>query len=372
MAIFDKGKLTVISAQDKADLSSASLNKNLSAVDYDSDGKYFYMTIDKAMFSDPVSTIKTVLDAHGFVPNLENILSCLDSFNFSAYSRVPARDSAKSSADKVTEYLPCICFELPQRNTVGDILQSFYDEIAKYESKTTNPNSLAWQPDPVAKKTSDLMQEVKTLKAENKELSEQLGAVTYQLSLEQKSLSRASRALDSQRLLPDNARICRVDQVDLKQRKVKVKCNRKTIEIPTHMLDRVPDYQARCLITFDEDENSPLGIIFFNNEELVDLEKRTAELLFVKGDSFKARDSKRNEFQIKSVNTIEAETIQTLRRGMQVVVSISDGYVVRFSVLGATDDRQFQTRVHEQFIIHDIARNPLVTKTNNDDQDKNL
>lgn len=369
MPIFEKGKLTVISDQDDADLSSASLNKNLSAVGYDNDEKFFYMTMDKALFSDPVSTIRTVLDAHGFVPNLENILSCLDSFNFSARTRVSSKSDAENTPLKVQEYLPCIRFELPHKNRVGDILQSFYDEIAKYESKNADNHELAWAPDPELKKAKDLMAEVKALKTENQELNKQLSELTYQLSLEQKSLSRASKALDSQRVLPDNAKICRVDSVDLKQRKVKVKCNRKVIDIPTHMLDRVPDYQARCLITFDEDEESPLGIIFFNNEELGDLEKRTAELLYVKDDTFKARDSMRNEFQIKAVNSMEAKTIETLGRGMKVVISISDGYIVRFSVLGSADPGQFTSQVLEQYIVHDIARNQLVIKSSTDEHD---
>ena len=369
MAIFEKGKLTVISESEDADLSSASLNKNLSAVGFDTDEKFFYMTMDKAVFSDPVSTIQTVLDAHGFVPNLENILSCLDSFNFSVQTRISSKSDVADTPVKVQEYLPCIRFELPHKNKVGKILQSFYDEISKYESRTSENHDLAWAPDPELKKAKDLIAEVKALKAENKDLNKQISDLTYQLSIEQKSLSRASKALDSQRVLPDNAKICRVDDVDLKQRKVKVKCNRKVIDIPTHMLDRVPDYQARCLITFDEDEESPLGIIFFNNEELGDLEKRTAELLYVKGDSFKARDSMRNEFQIKAVNSMEAETIQALGRGKKVVISISDGYIVRFSVLGATDSDQFTSQIQEQYIVHDIARNQLVIKSSADDQD---
>jgi len=369
MPIFEKGKLTVISDREDADLSSASLNKNLSAVGYNDDEKFFYMTMDKAMFSDPVNTIRTVLDAHGFVPNLENILSCLDSFNFSAHTRIPGKENSDASPVKVQEYLPCIRFELPHKNRVGDTLQSFYDEISKYESKTSETKDPGWAPDPEAKKAKNLMAEIKALKAENKELNEQVSTLTYQLSIEQKSLSRASKALDSQRVLPDNAKICRVDHVDLKQRKVKVKCNRKVIDIPTHMLDRVPDYQARCLITFDEDEDAPLGIVFFDNEELGDLEKRTAELLYVNGDTFKARDSMRNEFQIKAVNSIEADTISTLGRGMKVVISISDGYIVRFSVINASNAEHFTAQVHEQYIVHDIARNQLVIKTPGDDQE---
>ena len=198
MAIFEKGKLKVISNKGEADLSKASINKDLSAVGYDSDEKFFYITIDKVLFSNPVSTIKTVLDAHGFVPNLENILSCLDSFVFSVHGKISSKGNPDSASGKINEYYPCIRFELPQRNKVGDILQSFYDEISKYESRVAGDKAIPWLPDPEVKKVKDLKAEIAELKADNKELQEQVSALTLQLSREQKSLSRASRALDSQ------------------------------------------------------------------------------------------------------------------------------------------------------------------------------
>lgn len=360
MAIFEKGKLKVVHGKGDADLSKASINKDLSAVGYDSDEKFFYITLDRVLFSDPVSTIKTVLDAHGFVPNLENILSCLDSFVFGAYTRTSARGNPDASSAKIAEYFPCIRFELPQKNKIGTILQSFYDEIAKYEAKTSGEAGTAWAPNPEAKKLKDLKEELAELKRDNRELQEQVSALTLQLHREQKSLSRASRALDSQRVLPDNVRICKVEHVDLKRRAVKVSCHRQAFDVPTHILDRVPESQARCLIIFEEGEDVPVGIIFLDNEEPANIERRTAELLYVEGDSFKARDSKRNEFQIKAVNPTEVETIGALRRGMNVVVSISDGYVVRFAVLGSTPPGEFTSRVLGQFIVHDIGRNPLV------------
>lgn len=369
MAIFDKGKLKVISDKGDADLSKATINKNLSAVDYDADEKIFYITVDKILFSNPVSTIRSVLDAHGYVPNLENILSCLDSFSFSAYARMPNKDNLESTPVKINEYFPCIRFELPQKNKVGDILKSFYDEISKYESRTTDRNNQGRLPEPELIKSKGMKSEIDRLKAINIELSEQVSALTYQLSREQRSLSRASKALDSQRVLPDNAKICRVEHVDLKRRMVKVKCYRNVIDIPTHLLDRVPDFQSRCLITFDEGENIPIGILFFDNEELGSLERRTAELLYVEGDTFKARDSMRNEFQIKALNEQEAETIRSLRRGMKVVISIADGYVVRFSLLGSKMSDEFTSWVQEQFIAHDIARIQLVNVSSKDDND---
>lgn len=365
MAIFEKDKLVVISEENLIDITKAEINKNLSAVSFDNDEKFFYMTVDKILFSDPASAIRTVLEAHGYVPNLENILSCLDSFKFSAY--VKSNSKSDATPVKVQEYLPCIKFELPKKNKVGEMLQSFYDELSKYESKISDPNQSHNALDPSFKKASDLKAEIRQLKEDNKELREQVSELTYQLSQEQRSLSRASKALDSQRVLPDNAKICRVESVDLKKRQVKVKCHRKVIDIPTHMLDRVPDFQARCLITFDENEETPLGIIFFNNEELGNLEKRTAELLYVKGDSFKARDSMRNEFQIKALNLLETETIKNLSRGMKVVISISDGYVVRFSVLSGTDSQQFKCQIQEKFIVYDIARNQLVAVSSDED-----
>ena len=372
MAIFEKEKLQVISQKDAADLSKASINQDLSAVDYDKDEKYFYITIDRILFTNPISTIETVLDAHGFVPNLENILSCLDNFHFSIYGKCPGRGDKKAPT-KVSEYIPCIRFELPRKNNVGVILQSFYDEISKYESKLSDKNKTPWAADPELKKNKDVYAELKRLKVSNEELQDQVSLLTEQLNREQKSLSRASRALDSQRVLPDNAKMCRVEKIDLKRRTVKVKCQREVFDIPTHMLDRIPDFQERCLIIVEDGQELPVGILFFTNEELARVEKRTAELLYVDKDRFKARDSLRNEFQIRAVNELEKETIKSLARGMKIVVSIVDGYVVHFSVFGSKNPAQFTARVQEQLIVYDMARNQLVDiKPDNDKVQQNF
>lgn len=369
--IFDKEKLRVISKQDPADLSKASLNQNLSAVDYDKDGKFFYITIDRILFTNPISTIKTVLDAHGFVPNLENILSCLDSFQFAIYGKSSVKGNKKDPA-KVSEYLPCIRFELPKKSNVGDTLQSFYDEISKYESKLSNSNKPSFTASPELKKKRNLRSEIELLKENNEALQEQVSILTQQLNREQKSLSRASRALDSQRVLPDNAKMCRVEKVDLKRRTIKVKSQREVIDIPTHMLDRVPDFQERCLIIQEDGQVLPVGIIFFTNAELDRLEKRSAELLYVDKDRFKARDSMRNEFQIRAVNDLEKETIKSLSRGMTIEVSIVDGYVVHFSVFASKNSAQFTARIQEQVIVHDIARNQLVNLKPSDDKQQQI
>lgn len=359
--MFDKGKLRVISVEEEADLSRASVNQAISGVGYDDDGKFFYITLDKVLFSNPASTIKTVLDAHGFVPNLENTLACLDTFTFGVYARAADKNLPDGSAARVNEYFPCIRFELPQKNKIGGILQSFYDEIARYTVKTAGGKAVPWLPDAQGKKLKDLETKVDELERKNQELEEQVSALTLQLSREQKSLSRASRALDSQRVLPENVRICRVERVDLKRRTVRVSSHRRTFDVPTHVLEIVPELQARCLIIFAEGEDQPTAMIFLDGQERGDVERRIAELLYVEGDSFKARDSKRNEFQVKAVNEVEASTIKLLSRGMKVMVSVSDGYVVRFSMLGAARPMEFTNHVHERFIVHDIGRNQLVT-----------
>lgn len=358
VAIFEKKEPRVLSDNGRADFSRASIGKSLSGVGYDKEGKFFYVTFDRVLFSDPASTIKAALDAHGFAPNLENILACLDSCVFGAYATMSGRGGADGSGDRVDEYAPCILFELPQKTKVGVLLQSFYDEIGKFASKTAE-GSASWLPSPDAKALKDLRAEAAELREKNKRLQEQVSALTLQLSREQRSLSRVERALDSQRVLPDNVRICRVERVDLKRRVVKVSCNRKSFELPTHILDRVPELQARCLIAF-EGEDVPAGVILLDRNEADNVESRVAELLYVEGDSFKARDSRRNEIQVRAVNPMEAHTIMALSRGMKVIVSISEGYVVRFAVLGAAHPAEFATRVREQLIVHEIGRNPLV------------
>lgn len=366
MPVMNKQKAVVIFRKDEADLSKGRLDAGLSAVDFDDDGKFFYMTMDRAVFTNPVSTIRTVLDAHGYVPNIENILSCLDSFSFSVRSRRVKSGGHGDAPLPVSDYLPCLTFELPHKSRIGSLLKGFYDEVSRFSDKPGKRRSddeTTAQSDRTIRK---LTEEVESLKARNEELEQQIGSLTRQLSAEQRSLSRASRALDSQQVLPANARLGRIETIDLKRRVAKVKCRRSVYEIPTHMLGHVPDYQARCLITLDDDDKTPVGIVFFSNRELADLENRTAELLYVDGTRFKARDSQRTEFQIKAVNPSEAETIARLARGDRVMISVADGYVVRFSVIEAENSLHYRTRVMEQYILHDIARNPLIAPAAND------
>ena len=65
---------------------------------------------------------------------------------------------------KINEYYPCISFELPQKNKVGDTLQSFYDEISKYESRISGDKTIPWLPDPEVKKVKDLKAELAELR----------------------------------------------------------------------------------------------------------------------------------------------------------------------------------------------------------------
>ena len=210
MPVFNTAKSTVISRQEDADLSKANLNPKLSAVDFDEDGKFFYMTVDRALFTDPVTTIRTVLDAHGYVANLENVLSCLDSFRFSVHTRLRNRAADDNGPANVEDYLPCLCFELPQKNRIGPVLRSFYDEIARYDTKAANDKRKDFQQDTSRNRIRKLTEQKQKLEQENEELRQQVSELTRQLSAEQRSLSRASRALDSQQMLPANARLGRI------------------------------------------------------------------------------------------------------------------------------------------------------------------
>ena len=51
MPVLSQQKPNVISHRDEADLTKAKLNPKLSAVDFDEDGKVFFMTLDRARSS---------------------------------------------------------------------------------------------------------------------------------------------------------------------------------------------------------------------------------------------------------------------------------------------------------------------------------
>jgi hypothetical protein len=361
MALFNNKKLAIISDRD-IDLSKASLNKDLSAVDFDNEQKFFYITIDRLLFTNPLTTVKSVLKAHGFVDNLENILSSLDSLTFAVHAR--SNEGKNSDAPEVREYLPCVRFELPQKNKVGETLQSFYDEISLYQSATDGKRVTI---DRSKKTDKEISLKIKELEKINAEQQSRIRLLTQQLAREQKSLSRASRAMDSQQVLPDNIQICRVTQVDFKRRIVIVKVKKGSIEVPTHLLDKVPEVDSRCLLILDDSFLQPIDLVLLEDREIGDLEHRLAKLLYVEGNRFKARDSMRNEFQIRALNDHEKKTISHLKRGVQVLISMSKGHVVRFVVLEDQNAWQFTSCVGEQLLICGLGRNALI-----DPNEKNI
>ena len=359
MPLFDKDTFSVVTEDGEIDLSKATMNKHLSVVDFDAQSNQFYISMDKVLFTNPVTTIEKILDAHGFVTNLENILSCFDSCIFSIHAKGSEKTVDGKNTLRVNDYIPCLSFELPQKHKVGRLLQSFYEEIAKHE--TGEGHSLGMtQALTKESKIANLTREVETLRAENKLLNDKVNALAEELIAEKKQSKTRESGQDSQDALPGNTKICRVEHVDLKKRLVKVKAVRKVIDIPTHMLDRVPEFKSRCLVTFDEETDLPIGVLFFDNKELGTVERRVADLLVVDGDMFKARDSLRNEFQIQAVNPLEQDSIKQLKRGMKVLISVADDYVVRFSVLSSTDPNQFNQAVQEQLAVYEIGRNQLI------------
>ncbi|MBX2857192.1 MAG: hypothetical protein KTR17_00900 [Cellvibrionaceae bacterium] len=367
MPIFDKYTLSLISEGSGDELLKSVVNQQLSIVNHDAEKNLFYISLDKVLFSNPVETIEKVLEANGYVNNLENILSCLDSFKFVVHARVS--EGKKVQGKKyVHDYFPCMSFELPQKHRLGSLLQRFYDEVANYNAnKSHTVDALINQ---------EKEQQIKQLKAELADSKKQVGSLKVlaeRLSEELIAEKQKDKQTTTESLrtgsLPGNTLLCSVEHVDLKRRVVKVKSLRKTLDIPTHLLDRVPEFRATCLVTLDKDKKVPLGILFFDDKELGSIERRVADLLFVDGDTFKARDSMRNDFQITALNQAELESVASLQRGMKILLSVADDYVVRFSMVEELNGKQFDAAVLEQMAVFDIGRNQLIVGENSEVDD---
>ena len=349
------------------ELLNAFIDQQFSIVNYDVKKNLFYVSLDKVLFSNPVETVERVLEANGYVNNLENILSCLDSFKFVIHARVSESKKAEGTP-QVHDYFPCMSFELPQKHRVGSLLQRFYDEVGDNSSghKAAAADALL---------QLEKEQQIKQLKNQLEESQKRINSLNQTIERLTEELI-AEKQRDKQSVgenlrtgsLPGNALLCSVEHVDLKRRLVKVKSVRKTLDIPTHLLDRVPEFRSTCLVTLDKDKKVPLGILFFDDKELGSIERRVADLLVVDGDTFKARDSMRNEFQIKALNDVEAESIASLQRGMKILLSVAEDYVVRFSIVEEQNAKAFDAAVLEQMTVLDIGRNQLV---NEDDTDIN-
>lgn len=335
---------------DKEELTKATLMPHISYVDFDEETQAFQATVDKILFKSPYEIVSAVLHANGFMLNLENLLACIDSFRFG----VRAKGNPTPEGFQTSGYFPAIHFTMPQRSKIGELLGQFYKEIDVYEAQ------LAGLQDKPKKKADDdqgideLRREIKRLREENHAHEQTIKALSSKLNDMNRSHAVVTRALESHSILPDGMRLATVREIQIKERQLTLRSNRKSFTVPMAMIDRLPDIDDPCLIYL---EDGLIKSVFFYKNQGTAFKSRLAEVLFIQADKIKFRDADRNVWVVDALNEAERLVIHSLKRGKMVLLHLIEDQLIRFEECQESHPEIFEQLVQESISMQQIKRN---------------
>lgn len=338
-----------VADKDALDLSRAALNPSLSFVGFDEELRCFTATIDKVLYKAPSEVAATVLHANGYVVNLENILACLDQWE----TGVRVRGHEEGGRLEAKYFMPAIRFTMPTKSRIGDLLGRFYREIEMYEAQLVLSRDKGEKKKNGEPTIEELRDEVKKLRGENDALRASIKEMAARLQNAQHSQAAATRALETQSLLPEGMRHAVVREIIAAERAVILRSNRKTFSVPMAMLERLPAMDDPCLIY---QEDGIIKSVFFYTNNGQPFKTRLAEVLFVQNDKVKFRDADRNIWVVEALNDVERATIHRLQRGKRVLLHLIEDQLIRFEECQKNNPEIFEQMVQETISVQQIRQ----------------
>ncbi|NRA63269.1 MAG: hypothetical protein HRU19_02230 [Pseudobacteriovorax sp.] len=306
-------------------LDKASLSLGLSDSNFNEDTGEFFVTIDRALFKSPLEIITTVLEAHGFLQNLENILACLDQLKFGVVATSGGKVSKEGLVAK--NYLPAISFKMPQKSITGYSLKKFYQEVEAYELAIKELQDNPEKKTPSKSNKKDLVETNKELEAEVKTLKQEIDSLNNLLQKAVKSEAYANQALASQNILPTQMRLGVVRDIDVGNRVVIVKSSRTTVNLPLTLCELLPNVGDKCLIQIDS------GVVtgcYFYETTGERLKPILCEIIMHQNQIVKVRDTSRRTWLVSPQNDIERDSLSRLKKKDFVLLYVVDGQILRF------------------------------------------
>lgn len=341
----------IVVHEHQVDLSRASYAPELSSTDLDADTGRFHATMDRVVFKKPLEIITMVLEANGFVINLENLLACFDSYTLGAKIKMGEKYQAEQRPAP-RHFLPCVQFELPNRSKKGALLKQFYAEIESYEMEIArlqdgDPKKAGEK----AKSREQIKKEMERLLAENSKLKSQVGELSQKLAEAVKTQVTVERALESHNIIPPQLRSATVREINFHDRTILLKANRSSLSLPMALLRSMPAVGDPCLVHIDE--GRILGAFFYNKEGRA-FTQELADVLYV-GEGFcKLRTSRRRMFNLNPQNDTEKELISTLKRGTKIILHSIDYHLIRFEKVEMPPEDGFAHRVQDKIAMHQL------------------
>ncbi len=337
----------LILREESIDLSRATYSEELSSTGFDAETQNFHVSIDRILFTSPVSIIQTLLEAHGYTLNLENFLACLDDLHVTVMAQTQASEQSPYIGRR---YLPTLQFRLPSKLHVGPLLKKFYTEIEAYEAAIKTLKE-----DPKGPARSDRKEQqkekIEALERENQDLKQQIKDLKIELQRASQSIAQVNRALSDQNLMPPEIRLATVKAIAWDERLIHLKSGRTSFHLAFIKAQTVPEVGERCLVHIDQ------GIVqnaFFFETKGQRLTPALATVLFTAGGQCKIRDSLRRSQTLTAKNDEERALFQRLRRHDKLLVASLGDVIVSFQELPLSHDEHFIDRMQEQLAQFEI------------------
>ena len=343
----------VFATSDECDLSRGTISEALTSSDMDPNTETFHATVDRVLFKKPVEMVMTVLEANGYTPNLENILSCLDQLIVGVKSRISSRQIA-TDAKQIRLYMPCLTFKMPIKGRIGPLLRKFYSEIEAYEAEVERLQGGGSAKKIVDKEQSkaELRDEIKVLHAENRELRSLLDVAAKNLTESRQSFAQAERAMASGNYLPTDIRPATVKEILLNERVVALRTGRKVFHISMSTLTTVPPVGEACLVHI---KGGVSGQAFFFESPGSPFRKELATVLNAENGVIKIRVHSRQRLVLDPKNEVERAAFLGLRRGDKIVLKIFEQHVVGFESCATGMDGMICDKVQDQIATRQIG-----------------
>jgi hypothetical protein len=338
---------------DECDLTRGVMTTAISSSEMDQNTDTFHATVDRTLFKKPVDIVLTVLEANGYVLNLENILSCLDQLVIGIKTRVSPRQ-IEAAGNQIRNYMPSVIFKMPTKGRIGPLLQKFYQEIEAYEAEVERLQVQSSGKNVGEKEhsKSELRDEIKALRAANRDQKAQLEQLSKSLNDSRTSAAQVERAMVSGNFLPNEIRPATVREILPAERSVAFRTGRKTFHIPMSALSAVPPAGEQCLVHFRE--GLPRSAFLFESPG-IPFQKQFATVLNVESDLIKIRLNNRQRLVLEAKNDTERDAISGIRRGDQIILKIFQRQIVGFEKCATVPENAISDKVQEQIARRQIG-----------------
>lgn len=334
-------KVWQINNEKTFEVQKAIYEPDLQFLDLDESSQVFYATVDRVMFETPVEIVKKVLNANGYVLNLENILACLDSF------RVIRRLVLKGGSQTATHFSPAISFSLPARQSTGDLLGAFYEEMSRYVDEISKLKISVKPGD--KNKPEILKDDYQALLGLNQELQARISVLSKELGA-----LRASHSAEGGEggTLPESVKQGKVRSINYDERVVIIGLGRVNIKMSFSRINQIVEIGDPCLVAFDGGVASQ--VLFYENKRRP-FKMKIAVVLFVERQTVKIRDQHRKTWVLSGSTEDEKTMIEGFKRGDFLLLSLQKEKIAKFEPIQLNRNTGFAEKFQEDSVIAQIV-----------------